>query len=180
MPESVLIRPLRRGELVDPREPESEYDDFGPRPGVDASHPCRLDGDGALAVEVDGAVVGVVSWHWVHWGPNAGSRNPMIGIWLEAAARGAGVGTRAQRQLVDLIFRHTSVNRVEAHTDLENLAEQRALERVGFAREGVIRGAQWRNGAYRDGYLYSMLRAEWAEWAPSVGGAVGRDVSPGD
>jgi RimJ/RimL family protein N-acetyltransferase len=173
MPESVLVRPLRQGELVDPREPESEYDDFGPQSGLEPSHPRRLDGDGALGVEADGVIVGVVSWHWVHWGPNAGSRNPMIGIWLEAAARGAGVGTRAQRQLVDLFFRHTPTNRVEAHTDVENLAEQRALERVGFTREGVIRGAQWRNGAYRDGYLYSMLRADWVP-------AVDRPVSPGD
>jgi RimJ/RimL family protein N-acetyltransferase len=87
----------------------------------------------------------------------------MIGIWLTAAARGRGAGTEAQRQLVDLFFLHTAVNRVEAHTDVENLAEQRALEKVGFRQEGVTRGAQWREGAYHDGFLYSILRADWAD-----------------
>ena len=64
----------------------------------------------------------------------------------------------SQAQLVDLFFRHTRTNRVEAHTDVDNIAEQRALEAAGFQREGVVRGAQWRDGAYRDGFLYSVLR----------------------
>ncbi len=90
----------------------------------------------------------------------------MIGIWLTRAARGHGFGTIAQGLAVDLLFRHTTANRVEAHTDVENVAEQRALEKAGFSREGVIRGSQWRNGAYHDGYLYSVLRAEWSTPAP--------------
>ena len=54
------------------------------------------------------------------------------------------------------------MNRVEAHTDVENIAEQRALAKAGFTREGTTRGAQWRDGDYHDGYLYSILRADWA------------------
>ncbi len=53
------------------------------------------------------------------------------------------------------------MHRVEAHTDVQNLAEQRALEKAGFTREGVTRQAQWRGGALHDGYLYSVLRSEW-------------------
>ena len=164
MAPTVRIRPLRPGELADARDPESEFDDFGPRQGYESPPPCRLDDNGVLGVEADGVLGGVVSWIWVHWGPGGGSRNPMIGIWLEPSARGRGIGTEAQRQLVDLIFRHTTVNRIEAHTDVENVAEQRSLERVGFTREGVVRGAQWRNGAYHDGYLYSVLRSDGAGW----------------
>jgi RimJ/RimL family protein N-acetyltransferase len=62
--------------------------------------------------------------------------------------------------VVELFFRHTTVNRVEAHTDVENVAEQRALEAAGFQREGVTRGAQWRDGTYHDGILYAVLRAD--------------------
>lgn len=161
-PSGVSLRPLRPGELSEAREAQSEFDDFGPRPGYREPPPCRLDDDfGSLAVVLGEKVVGSVGWHWVHWGPSAGSRNPMIGIWLASSARGHGVGTQAQRLLVDLVFRHTVANRVEAHTDVRNGAEQRALEKAGFTREGVIRGAQWRDGAYRDGFLYSVLRSEW-------------------
>ncbi len=159
----VALRPLRAGELSEPRYEQGDFDDFGPRPGYDQPPSCRLDSDGSLAVLLDDEVVGSVGWHWVQWGPGASCRNPMIGIWLRESARGRGAGTRAQRLLVDLVFRHTAVNRVEAHTDVENLGEQRALEKAGFTREGTVRGAQWRAGGWHDGYLYSVLRAEWAE-----------------
>jgi RimJ/RimL family protein N-acetyltransferase len=84
----------------------------------------------------------------------------LIGIWLGPDYRGRGIGRTAQGLLVDLLFAHTTTNRVEAHTDVENIAEQRALEAVGFVREGWTRGAQWRDGAYRDGFLYAVLRAD--------------------
>ena len=116
-----------------------------------------------MAVEADGELVGVVSWIWQRWGPNAGSSYPMLGVWLLAEHRGRGIGMIAQRQLkIDLFFRHTPTNRVEAGTDVDNLAEQRALEKVGLTREGTARGAQWRDGAHRDVRTYAVLRAEWA------------------
>jgi RimJ/RimL family protein N-acetyltransferase len=158
----VVLRPLRPGELSEPRADDAEFDDFGPQAGYASPPPSRLDDDGALAVVADGQVAGVVSWHWQQWGPNRSSRCPMIGIRLEADARGRGIGTVAQRMLVDLLFRHLSTNRVEAHTDVENVAEQRALAKAGFNHEGTTRGAQWRDGAYRDGMMFSILRAEWA------------------
>jgi RimJ/RimL family protein N-acetyltransferase len=161
MDADVRLRPLEQGEFGRAWEQEAEFDDFGPKAGFAAPPPCRLEEQGTLAIEADGDLVGVVSWIWQRWGPNGGSRNPMIGVWLLAAHRGRGIGTSAQRQLVDLFFRHTPTNRVEAHTDVDNLAEQRALEKVGMTHEGTTRGAQWRNGAYRDGYTYSVLRAEW-------------------
>ena len=50
--------------------------------------------------------------------------------------------------------------RVEASTDITNLAEQRALEKAGFTREGVLRKAQWRAGDWHDLVVYSLLRGE--------------------
>lgn len=137
---------------------ESPFDDFGPANRKEP-RPVRLDGDGGLAVIADdGQLAGDVSWHWTQWGPTAGSRCPMIGIWLRPEYRGRGIGPAAQAQVVELFFRHTTVNRVEAHTDVGNVAEQHALESAGFRREGVTRGAQWRDGAYHDGILYAVLR----------------------
>lgn len=139
----------------------SPFDDFGPRATRTTVPPAGLDDAGGLAVvDESGALAGYVSWHWNHWGPNAASRCPMIGVWLRPSARGRGAGRQAQRQLAELFFRHTATNRVEAHTDVENFAEQRALEAAGFQREGLTRGAQWRDGAYRDGYLYAITRQD--------------------
>ena len=158
----VRLRPLEQGEFATATDQDAEYDDFGPQAGYASPPPCRLEAQGALAVDADGELVGMVTWVWQRWGPNDGSRNPMIGIWLLAEHRGRGIGTAAQRQLVDLFFRHTPTNRVEAGTDPQNVAEHRALEKVGLTCEGVARGAQWRDGAYRDVCTYAVLRADWS------------------
>jgi RimJ/RimL family protein N-acetyltransferase len=159
----VILRPEQPGDLPLLTGGESPFDEFGLRSERTTVRPAGLDEAGGLAVlDEDGALAGDVSWHWVHWGPNAASRCPMIGIWLRPLARGRGIGQAAQRELAQLFFTHTAVNRVEAHTDVSNIAEQRALERAGFTREGLVRGAQWRSGAYRDGYLYAILRGDIA------------------
>ncbi|CAM3201584.1 GNAT family protein [Nocardioides dubius] len=164
-----LLRELTAEDLPVLTGDDAGYDHFGPRAARTTVPPGDLNQNGGFGVLAPGGqLVGNVSWVWQRWGPNEQSRNPMIGIWLSPAARGRGLGTQAQRTLVDLFFRHTTVNRVEAHTDVGNVAEQRALERAGFAQDGTIRGAQWRDGAYRDGYLYSILRSDWAaEQSPS-------------
>jgi RimJ/RimL family protein N-acetyltransferase len=83
-----------------------------------------------------------------------------IGIGLAPETRGHGYGTQAQRLLVRYLFSHTQVNRIEAATQITNLAEQHALEKAGFTREGVIRGAAFQGGRWHDGVLYSVLRDE--------------------
>jgi RimJ/RimL family protein N-acetyltransferase len=83
-----------------------------------------------------------------------------MGIAMLPEARRRGFGTQAHRLLADYLFAHTTAHRVEADTELDNIAEQRALEKAGFQREGVLRGCVWRDGAWRDGVLYSLLRTD--------------------
>jgi len=157
----VTLRPQQPDDLPLLIGGQSPFDDFGPRAAPVAPSSPQLDAAGGLTVIADdGQVAGDISWHWKQWGPNSGSHCPMIGIWLRPSCRGRGIGRAAQAQLADLFFRHTTTNRVEAHTDVDNVPEQRALEAAGFEREGLIRGAQWRDGAYRDGFLYAVLRRE--------------------
>jgi RimJ/RimL family protein N-acetyltransferase len=62
--------------------------------------------------------------------------------------------------LADHLFWTTLANRTEAGTDLENIIEQRALEKAGFQREGISRGAGYFEGQFRDGVTYSRLRSD--------------------
>ena len=157
----VTLRPQRPSDLALLVGGDTKFDDFGPLAPSPHPAPSRLDDAGALTVvDERDQVAGEISWHWRGWGPNAGSRCLMLGVWLRAEHRGRGLGWAAQRKFVELAFTHTNVNRVEAHTDVDNVAEQRALERAGFTREGLTRGAQWRDGAYHDGYLYAILRSD--------------------
>jgi len=111
--------------------------------------------DGRLVVVVDDAAAGFVSWHAVavtsptYWN---------IGIVLLPDFRGRGVGWRAQAMLCEYLFEHTPAERVEAATQADNVAEQRALVRAGFAKEGELRRAEFRAGDWQDVWVYSRLR----------------------
>jgi len=109
-----------------------------------------------------GELLGGVSWHPVDYGGTLGCTAWNIGIGLLPAARGRGVGTTAQRLLAEHLFATTPVDRIEAGTDIENIAEQKALERAGFRREGVLRGAQLRGGTRHGLVHYGMLRDDLA------------------
>ena len=116
------------------------------------------DTDGVLIVLHDTDRVGVVDWHKVQTGRTSSSWE--IGIGLAPEFRGRGYGAEAQQLLVRYLFAHTPVNRVEAITERANVAEQRALEKAGFTREGILRGRSFRQGRYRDQVIYSVLRDE--------------------
>ncbi len=148
-------------------ELEGEFNDFGiERRSLRAAvQQGRTVGDGGgtlLVVASDGAAIGTVSWHGVHYGPNPESRAWNIGISLVPEARGRGLGVEAQRLLAAHLFASTTVNRVEASTDVENLPEQRALAKAGFVREGVARGAQWRAGGWHDLVTFALTRGDHA------------------
>lgn len=81
-----------------------------------------------------------------------------IGVGLAPESRGRGYGFEAQRLLVCYLF--AQVNRIEAVTEITNAAGQRALEKAGFTREGVLRGSTFRQGQWHDQLIYSVLRAE--------------------
>jgi RimJ/RimL family protein N-acetyltransferase len=108
----------------------------------------------------DGAILGTIQYHRVSYGPNPESGAWMLGIELMPDARGQGYGTEAQRILADWLFATTGANRIEASTDLDNIAEARALDKAGSTREGVSRGAQFRGGAFHDLVVFSRIRSD--------------------
>ena len=154
------------------------FNDFGdasdaPGPSDDAAAPSpasdraaddelRNDHNGVLWVEplAGGDPLGTVQYHLVRYGGNAESTGWMIGIDLLPASRGHGYGAEAQRLLAEWLLETTAANRIEAQTDVENLAEVRALEKAGFQRDGVLRGAQFRSGGYHDLIVFSSLRTD--------------------
>jgi RimJ/RimL family protein N-acetyltransferase len=146
-------------------EPGS-FNDFGPRAPTDrdalARGPLRNERNGLLIIEriADGVAVGTIGYRKTGYGPPPDSDAWQLGIDLPAETRGHGYGTEAQRLLADWLFATTPVNRVEAATDIDNVSEQRSLEKAGYTRDGVMRGAQFRAGTYHDLVYYSRLRAD--------------------
>jgi RimJ/RimL family protein N-acetyltransferase len=169
MASNVSLRPMTDADLpvleltrTDPEE-ASRFGFFGFRSNTGVRRDFADNGllhedGGVLAVLAEGETVGTVGWHRVVTGPVSFTWN--IGIGLVSTARGKGYGTAAQRALVDYLFGYTHAHRIEAGTEIENIAEQRSLEKVGFTREGVVRGAAFRAGRWRDMVTYSVLRTD--------------------
>lgn len=117
--------------------------------------------DGQLAVvDADGVLLGDVGWRFVQTGATAASFCWAIGVSLLADHRRKGFGASAQRELGRYLFATTTAVRVEADTEVDNLAEQRSLERAGFTRESVRRQSMWRDGSWRDTAVYAAVRGE--------------------
>ncbi|MBF4503169.1 GNAT N-acetyltransferase [Rathayibacter sp. VKM Ac-2878] len=114
-------------------------------------------GGGMLAVQLDTQQVGRVEWFSSRWGRSS-STCWTIAVGIDEGHRGLGIGTAAHQLLVDYLFRHTRVERIQAYTDERNVHERKALTSAGFSQEGILRRAQWRDGGWRDMALYSRLR----------------------
>jgi len=85
---------------------------------------------GTLIVELETnrKPIGTVGWREVRYGPNPESVAWNIGINLIPEARGHGYGSGAQHVLADHLFATSPVNRIEAMTDIDNLAATCARE----------------------------------------------------
>lgn len=116
------------------------------------------DDGGTLMVVRGQERLGFVAWHRRQTTPAAYCWS--MGVTLLPEARGKGHGTQAHRLLARYLFAHTTVHRIEAATEADNIAEQKALEKAGFSREGVLRGFGWREGSWRDAVIYGLLRTD--------------------
>jgi RimJ/RimL family protein N-acetyltransferase len=139
-----------RSETDDCPDVSSEWDAWDDGETVPGEHHRAV-------IVVDDDIIGTMSWHAVHYGPTVGSRAWSMGIALAPQWRGQGWGSLAQRLLADHLL--ASAHRVEASTDVDNVAEQRSLEKAGFHREGILRGAQLRaDGRHHDLVMYARTR----------------------
>jgi RimJ/RimL family protein N-acetyltransferase len=123
--------------------------------------------DGFLIVSVDGEAAGTVAWHKISYGAPAWSCWN-IGATLLPEYRGKGFGAICQARLVTYLFDNSPVHRIEAYTDVENVAEQRCLEKLNFVQEGLLRAAQFRQGRWRDIYIYAVVRADFDGVSPPL------------
>jgi RimJ/RimL family protein N-acetyltransferase len=115
---------------------------------------------GLLLVEThhDRQVIGFVRYSLLQV-PDADLPHPEVGFGIpEVDARGQGYAREALQLLVDYLLSGYPAERIAAFTDEENLPAQHVLEGAGFQREGVLRRAMFRDGAWRDVAIYAVLR----------------------
>jgi len=82
--------------------------------------------------------------------------------WLGRAWQRTAVNTECKRLLLEHAFEALGALRVQLKTDARNLRSQRAIERIGGVREGVLRAHMvMPDGFVRDSVMYSITAGEW-------------------
>lgn len=90
--------------------------------------------------------------------------------WLDQAEHGSGLNTSIKQLLLRHAFEEWRLVRLQLKTAASNLRSQRAIEKLGAQREGVLRNhRRLADGRLDDTVLYSITDLEW----PAVRDALG-------
>ena len=115
----------------------------------------------AVLDDASGRVLGSTSFHDIL----APVKRVEIGwTWYAQSVQRTHVNTTAKLLMLRHAFEQLGCHVVGWRTDNFNFASQRAIERLGAKKDGVIRGhALRRDGTIRDTVMYSMRAGEWPE-----------------
>jgi len=115
----------------------------------------------AVRDDVTGEVLGSTSFHDIL---PAVKRVEIGYTWYRKSVQRSHVNTTCKLMMMGHAFDQLGCNVVGWRTDNFNFASQRAIERLGAKKDGVIRGhALRRDGTIRDTVMYSMRAGEWPE-----------------
>lgn len=115
----------------------------------------------AVLDSASGEVVGCSSFHDI---VPAVSRVEIGWTWYAKSVQRSAVNTTTKLLLMAHAFEALGAQLVGWRTDNFNHASQRAIERLGARRDGVIRHhALRRDGTVRDTVMYSLAAGEWPE-----------------
>ena len=131
---------------------------------IETALQMRADGNRFAFAVVDdatGTVLGTTSYHDIL---PAVKRVEIGWTWYRKSVQRSHVNTIAKLLMMGHAFDQLGCNVVGWRTDNFNFASQRAIERLGARKDGVIRGhALRRDGTIRDTVMYSMRSGEWPE-----------------
>jgi ribosomal-protein-alanine N-acetyltransferase len=91
----------------------------------------------------------------------ARDRRATVGTWFGREWWGTGVNRESKALIAALAFRHLQLDRLTAWANTRNGRSQTALERVGFRREGVLRGWHRHGDDRHDVVVFGMVREDW-------------------
>lgn len=84
--------------------------------------------------------------------------------WLHPTYWSTAVNTECKYLLLSYCFEYQNYQRVQIKTGHENIQSQKAIERIGAKKEGILRNHMIRpNGKIRHTVMYSIIEEEWLE-----------------
>lgn len=115
----------------------------------------------AVIDEASGKVIGTTRYHDI---VSPIARLEIGYTWYGRSRQRSHVNTTCKLLLLRHAFETLGARVVGWRTDNFNYASQRAIERLGARKDGVLRGhATRRDGTIRDTVMYSLTASEWPE-----------------
>ncbi|MDX6686879.1 MAG: hypothetical protein QOF86_3007 [Baekduia sp.] len=111
---------------------------------------------------------------------SARDRRAMVGTWLGREHWGTGVNAEAKALVAHAAFTVLGLERIGAYSNPANVRSAGALERIGFTREGTLRGWHRHGDRQLDVHVFGLLRTDW-EHGPLAAiraTAIGRPPAP--
>jgi RimJ/RimL family protein N-acetyltransferase len=93
--------------------------------------------------------------------PNAAHKFFNLGYWVRTSVQNRGIASRAARILAKASFEDLPVNRIEILAAIENIPSQKAAEKAGARREGVLRKRLMIGGSAHDAVMFSFVREDF-------------------
>ena len=82
--------------------------------------------------------------------------------WLGEQYQGTGVNKQCKKLLLEYCFTNLNMRRVEFKVDIKNIKSQKAVEKLGAVKEGLLRNYNIQSYGESNGtFVYSILNNEW-------------------
>jgi RimJ/RimL family protein N-acetyltransferase len=83
-----------------------------------------------------------------------------LGYWVRTSAAGQGIASNAARLVAQFGFEKLGLQRIEILAAIPNIASQRVAQRIGAAREGILRKRLLIHGEPQDAIMFSLVRED--------------------
>ncbi|MEI5907933.1 GNAT family N-acetyltransferase [Bacillus spongiae] len=90
-----------------------------------------------------------------------GSKKAEIGYELHPSHWKKGITSEAVKEVLRYSFEELDLFRIGAVTYPQNTSSTQLLSRLGFTKEGLLRGYLYQNNSSHDAYIFSLLQTEW-------------------
>ncbi|MFX4263438.1 GNAT family N-acetyltransferase [Pelotomaculum propionicicum] len=111
----------------------------------------------AIVDKRSGSVLGTCGYHNM----KAEHRRAEIGFELGREYWGRGIMQEVMNIVIPHCFEDLGLNRIEAFVTVGNYRSLKALEKLGFKQEGVLREYEFTQGNFRDQVVLAILRSDW-------------------
>lgn len=114
--------------------------------------------DWAIVEKISQKVIGMCSF--VDWSNE--HSNAVLGYVINQSYWGNGYAAEAANELLKYGFQTLQLHRIEAHCDIDNLASEKVMKKLGMSFEGLLRQNQYIKGAFRDTKIYGILQEDYS------------------